>query len=234
MRKLPILAGTIAVALVPTAAVAQKPQKPQKPTNPPTAPTGGNAVSVNVSRTVVQFPGSVFVSGAVIGKAPLGGVEVTLEQDDTKPYGDSFKPAGQKKDTTADGRYIFTVKPARNTQYRVTAKASPTVTSRVSAVVQVRPFVGIKASNRFPAAGRFVRFSGLVRPARNGAVVQLQRRSATGSFVTVARDALSATTGGSLYSVRVRVRRSGTYRVKLASNAEFTNGFSKLVRLTVR
>ena len=231
MRTPTILAGVLAVALVPTAtvAVAQKPPKPPKPPAP-----AANAVSINVSKAVVQFPGTAVVSGALTGSAPLGGRSITLEQDDTKPYGDTFKPSGQKVDTAANGSYAITVKPQRNTQYRVVAKSTPAVTSPASRVLLVRPFVGIKASTVIPRAGRTVRFSGLVQPARNGAVVQLQRRSSTGSFVTVKRGTLVATTGGSLYRISIRVRRSGTYRVKLSANSEFTNGISKRVALRVR
>lgn len=218
------LAGLAGLALIPSAALAAKPVKPK--------PAGG-ALSLAISATPVTVPGAVTISGSLTGVAPVSGVTVTLEQDDTRPYGDSYKPTGVKAVTTAAGAYTFTQRPVKNTQYRAVAKASPTVTSGPR-LVNVRPFVGIKASTRTPLAGRTVRFSGLVKPARNGAAVLLQRRTSTGRFATVKTGVLRASTTNSVYTINLRVTRSGAYRVKLPGTPELVNGFSRTLSLKTR
>jgi hypothetical protein len=214
------VAGLAGLALIPSAALAAKPVKP--------AP---GALTLGVSATPITVPGAVTISGALTGVAPVAGVTVALEQDNTRPYGDSYKPVGATVLTTAGGAYAFTQRPLKNTQYRAVAKASPVVTSGPR-LVNVRPFVGIKASTRTPVAGRTVRFSGLVKPARNGARVLLQRRSSTGGFVTVKTGLLRASSTSSVYTIAIRVSRSGAYRVKLPGTAELVNGFSRTLSIT--
>lgn len=220
------LAGLAGLALVPSVALAAKPVKPVKP-------GAGAALSLGVSATPITIPGAVTISGKLTGVAPVAGVAVTLEQDDTRPYGDSYKPTGAKTTTTPAGTYSFTQRPAKNTQYRAVAKTSPSLTSGPR-LVNVRPFVGIKASTRTPMAGRTVRFSGLVKPARNGATVLLQRRTSTGSFATVKKGVLRASTTNSVYTISLRVKRSGSYRVKLPGTPELVNGFSRTLSITTR
>lgn len=222
-----VLAGVTTLALLPSAALAAKPPKPPKP-----MPAAG-AISLGVSAATITVPGATTITGNLSGVTPLGGVAVTLEQDSTRPYGDSFKPSGAKTKTTASGGYSFVVRPQLNTEYRVVAKASPSVTSGPR-LVSVRPFVGLKASTTRPRAGRVVRFSGLVTPARNGAAVVLQRRTRTGAFATVGRGLLRASGANSVYVITARVRSSGVYRVKVPGNSELINGFSRSLRLRTR
>ncbi|WP_354700262.1 hypothetical protein DSM112329_00529 [Paraconexibacter sp. AEG42_29] len=227
MSTRPVLAAFAVAALLPTAALAAKPPKPPKP-----APATGVA-TLGVSAPSLTFPGAVTVTGSLSGVARLGNVPVTLEHDDSRPYGDSFKPAGQSVKTNTTGGYSFAVRPARNTQYRVVVKASPSITSSAR-LVAVRPFVGLKASIRTPRAGRIVRFSGLVRPARNGAAVLLQRRTPSGRYATIVRSRLRASGSDSIFAIAARVRRSGTYRVKVPGNVDLINGFSRPVSVRAR
>lgn len=222
-----VLAGVFAAALIPTAAQAQKPPKPPKP-NP-----GAAALTLDAAPNPVVFGSNVTLSGKLSGVTPDANVLVKLEQDDTRPYGDKYTASTVVARTAANGRYSITLKPAKNTQYRVTAQAAPGVTSPARLVL-VRPLVGLRVSTQSPRRGSLVRFSGIVQPARNGANVLIQRRTSTGGFLTVARTALRAATNGSAYSVRVRIRSTSSYRVKLAGTAEFVNGFSRTLRLTVR
>jgi copper binding plastocyanin/azurin family protein len=77
------------------------------------------------------------------------------------------------------------------------------------------PRVTLAVSDSTPRAGRRIRFSGFVSPARDGAVLQLQRRTRRG-YRTVAttrlRDAGSAR---SKFSIRLRIRADGRYRARL-------------------
>lgn len=222
-----VAAGLLAAALVPSVALAAKPPKDPKPT------PGAAALSIDARPNPVTFTRPMVLSGKLTGVKPVSGITVRLEKDDTRPFGDSYKPTSQTATTDTSGSYRFSFKPARNTQYRAIAKASPAVTS-APRLVLVRPLVGLRVSTKTPRAGSSVRFSGIVLPARDGARALVQRRSSTGRFVTVRRTTLRDTSPGSKYSVRVRVRRSGTYRVKLPGNAELVNGFSRRVALTTR
>jgi hypothetical protein len=202
---------------------------------------GGGATTISAldaKPTIVVFGGATTLSGRLSG-ANASGTTVRLEADETRPYGDSYKAVttstGAPLTATADqgGRFAFSQRPVRNTQYRAIAQSSPPVTS-APRLVLVRPLVGLVVSDSTPRAGSLVRFRGTVRPPRDGAVALIQRRSATGRFVTVARTTLrDGGTVFSTYSRRIRVRSSGVYRVKVAGNAELINGFSRLRTLTV-
>jgi len=226
MRITTVLAGVLTVALVPTAAIAAKPSKPSKP------PGNAPALTLAAAPNPVVFTKPIVLSGGLGGTNARAGIAVRFEQDQTRPYGDSYKPTGLVATTTKNGSYSFPLKPVKNTQYRAVAQASPPVTSPPR-LVTVRPLVGLRVSTRTPSAGRSVRFSGIVLPVRTGTAL-VQRRGSTGSFVTVARAALTGSGPGSAYTVRARVRRSGEYRVKVPGNQEFVNGLSRTITLTTR
>jgi len=158
---------------------------------------------------------------------------VRLEADTTAPFGDGYTEVAR---VTSDpsGRFRFTPKPAVNTQYRAVAQTTPTVTS-LGRLVLVRTNVGLLASTQAPRSGASVRFSGTVRPPKDGRLALIQRRSPTGVWVTVARTKLlDAGNTWSRYARRVTIRRSGSYRVKVASDTQHTNGYSRTVTITVR
>jgi len=74
-----------------------------------------------------------------------------------------------------------------------------------------------------------------VAPAHDGAAVRIQRRRANGTWVTVAQTTLTdAGTDVSRYAKRVRVRRTGTYRVRvLSGDTDHLTGTSRKRKLTV-
>lgn len=212
-------AAAIAAASVSiSVAGAQKPTKPPKPTT--------TAVSLDAKPTIVVFGATSTLSGAVSG-SQNSGVTVRLESDDTRPYGDSYKPTGRTAVTAANSRYSFAVVPGVNTQYRVVAQTSPNVTSPARLVL-VRIKVGLKVSDSTPRSGSRVLFSGSVFPAHDGRTALIQKRSPTGRWVTVTSTTLrDAGTTRSSYSRRIRITRDGTYRVKVSGDADHVNGFSR-------
>jgi len=219
----------LAVALVPAgAAVAQKPAKPPKPPKP--AP-GSTAITFDAKPTTIVFASPTTLSGRL--SANTAGVTVKLEEDTTRPYGDSYKPSDKTTTTANNGSYSFSVKPGVNTQYRAVAQASPTVTSAPKLVL-VRMLVGLRVSDSTPRRGSRVRFSGTVFPAHDGRTASIQKRSATGRFVTVARATLrDAGTARSSYAKSIRIFRGGVYRVKVVGDSDHINGFSRLKTITV-
>jgi hypothetical protein len=236
-RRLIVPFAASAALLVPAAAIADH--------RPGHAAPGGGGGGGGAATTIsaldakpnpVVFGSSTVLSGRLSG-GTTGGVTVRLEADDTRPYGDAYKaattPTGAPITATSEGsgRFAFTLRPQRNTQYRAIAQASPPVTS-APRLVLVRPLVGLIVSDRTPRAGALVRFRGTVRPPHDGRTVLIQRRSSTGRFTTVARTTLrDAGTVFSSYSRRVRINRDGTYRVKMAGDADHVNGFSRLIAI---
>lgn len=218
-------AATIAiVAASVSVATAQKPVKP---------PKDGHAVSITAKPTIIVFGSKSTLSGAITGPQPSG-VTVRLEADDSRPYGDGYKPTGRTAVTAKNGRYEFAVAPGLNTQYRVTAQTSPGVTSEPKLVL-TRIRVGLKVSTTTLRSGSRVRFSGSVLPAHDGRSALIQKRSPAGRWVTVARTTLQdAGTSRSSFSRLLRITRDGTYRVKVSGDADHINGFSRTRTLDVR
>jgi hypothetical protein len=222
----PGLALAAAVAVTP-AALAAKPPKPPKPPQPP-----NSAITIGAQPSIIVFSGTTTVSGRLGGNGAPG-VTVRLEQDDSLPFGDSYKAAGKTATTANNSGYSFAVKPLVNTQYRVVAQTSPPVTS-AGQLVRVRMLVGLRLSDTTPARGSLVKFSGSVFPAHDGRLVSIQRRLSTGGFATVTRTTLKdAGDAKSTYTRRVRVFRTGVYRVKVTGDADHANGFSRMRSVAV-
>ena len=220
------------VGLVAIAALSLSPQALGQGNSgkPPAYPAAGS-VTLQASPNPIVFGTLTTLSGRLTGSTKAS-VLVRFEQDTTRPYGDGYGPSPLTATTKANGDYSVTAKPLVNTQYRAIAQNSPPVSS-APRLVLVRTRVGLRVSDSTPRRGSLVRFSGSIFPAHDGRRALLQKRSPSGRFVTVARPLLrDAGTTYSRYSTRVRVFRDGTYRVKLSSDADHVNGFSR--RLTLR
>jgi hypothetical protein len=130
------------------------------------------------------------------------------------------------------GAYTFPAQfPSSNAYYRVLADGATSPTVRVT----VRFRVGLKVSRQHPPRGSRVRFHGRVRPAHPGLRVLIQRLDAHGHWRTIRRTGLRRAGGGlSFYSVRVRIVRSGRYRVLVGPDHRHSAGKSRTVRIHVR
>ena len=194
---------------IPAAALAA-------PKPPPTAPT------IAISTAKVTFGASATISGTTTANAV-----VTLRAD-AYPFNNSFGQA-TRATSNAAGAYSFTVKPDSSTHYRVDVKKAH---SQVVALA-VRWKVTRHVSTKHPKRGSRVLFSGLVSPAHVGGTVSIQRRTG-GVWKTVKTATLAASTAtSSAYSARVRVRRTGTYRVRCEGDGAHDAGNSRSVKLTV-
>jgi hypothetical protein len=219
MRRISLLAALSALALVaPVAGQAAKPGKP-----------GPSSVTITAAPNPILYGNSVAISGKLTAGTPAG-VSVTLK---AAPY--PYTSFVQVATATTDvlGVYHFAPSPRLNTEYRVMARSKAPATS-ATLLVFVRTRVSLHLSTVTPAVGARVRFSGLVTPTRDGQVVLIQRRSHTGTFVTVTTATLLHTsTGVSIYRKTLRVKASGTYRVVKSHDAQYAIGVSELRRITV-
>jgi plastocyanin len=93
------------------------------------------------------------------------------------------------------------------------------------------PKVTLKASDTTPVAGRFVKLSGVVKPARDGRKLQIQKRLRNGKFKTIASTRLRAAKGDkSTYSLKLRLARDTVLRARVAGE---TDALSKARKLDV-
>jgi hypothetical protein len=183
-------------------------------------------LTISVTPTTIKFGGSVTLSGKLTG-ANNSGRAVTVEED-VYPL-DTFTNAGTTT-TNATGDWTLVQKPSANTRYR--ARSGNAESKTVD--VMVRPAISLKLSDRTPAKGQRVRFSGKLCPERDGATVALQRRSGT-TWRTIRKPVLKdmPNTTCSSYSARARVRRDGAYRTRFLGDATNVAGNSRVRRANV-
>jgi hypothetical protein len=177
-------------------------------------------ITIAAVPAAIRFGGSSTISGQLTN-APAG-TTVTLQQS---PHPFSAFTDLATATTDAAGNYSFTVTPGLNTRYRVVAQSSPPATS-AEVTVLVRYRVSLRLSDSTVRRGQRVRFKGSVAPAHDGRKVKIQRKTSTG-FKTVAKAVLRAAKGDvSKYANRIRITRKGTYRVRVAADADHATGFS--------
>jgi hypothetical protein len=222
MRRTPFLLVLSAVALASPAAVNAAKPPPRTPAN----------LTLLATPTAVTFTKATTLTGKLSGGKSVAAQTIDVQADGA-PFEGTYADVATAT-TDANGNWTATVTPGALTRYRARARTSPPVlSSTVDVAVRLR--VGLRVSDRTPKRGTRVRFSGKVAPAHDGAGVRIQRRARSGSWVTVARTTLrDAGTEVSKYSKRVKVRRSGTYRVRVRSgDADHRTGTSRRRTLTV-
>ena len=183
-------------------------------------------LTIGASAATIKFGGTVTLSGKLNG-SNNSGRQVTIEQD---PFPlDTFTNAGTAT-TNATGDWTFAHKPTANTRYRARSGNADSKTVDV----MVRPAISLKVSDRTPAAGSRVRFSGQLCPEHDGAAIALQRRFGT-KWRTLRKPVLKDIPGAtcSSYSKRLRVRKDGTYRMRFLGDADHVAGNSRTKRLNV-
>jgi hypothetical protein len=231
-RRTPLLRRTLCVAVPAVAGLAFLAPQVVAQGNSQNQNPKPSAVTLEVKTSPIVFGGTTELSGRVAG-ANVDGITIRFEQDNIRPYGDKYTATTLTAKTANNGRYSVAAKPTVNTSYRAIAQASPPVMS-TARIVNVRTLVGIRVSDSTPRRGSLVKFSGSVFPAHDGSRALIQRRTSSGSWVTLARPALrDAGTLKSTYSKSLRVRSDGTYRVKVAGDGDHVNGFSRLRKLDV-
>jgi plastocyanin len=93
--------------------------------------------------------------------------------------------------------------------------------------------VTLKFSDSTPLAGKRVRLFGVVKPARDGRKVQIQKRLKNGKFKTIATTRLKAAPGDkSVYALRLRVSADFVLRARVA-DGKADAGLSKGRKLDV-
>jgi hypothetical protein len=94
--------------------------------------------------------------------------------------------------------------------------------------------ITLVASDATPLAGKRVRIFGVVRPARDGRKVQIQKRLRNGKFKTIATARLhDAGADKSTYSLHLRLSADSVLRARVAGDDERATGLSRGRKLDV-
>lgn len=182
-------------------------------------------LTIDAEPNPVLFGAPVTVSGTVGGRPPNTPIEL---QRNAFPFTAGFADYGNPQVTNANGQYSFPVLDVTSTtQFRVrTTNESPTAFSSV-ATEGVSVLVGVRARVSRSAHFADVLITGTVKPAHDATPLAVQKRK-KGTWVTVKGGVTkhaSATSSG--YSVKMRIRKGGLYRVFVRVNdGDHTNGVS--------
>jgi hypothetical protein len=195
------------------------------------APPDKSNLSISAKPARITFGQATVISGKAKGP-PSGPISVTLQQN-PYPYADGFEPV-ETKLSANNGDYAFAgLRPALNTRYRVTTLVPPDTSSEAEVLVRIK--VVLRVSDRTPREGQRVRFFGTAAPQHDGRAVRIQRQTPTGAWKTVARTRLQdAGDERSKFGHRLRVRRGGIYRARVASDADHATGTSPRKSVDVR
>ena len=209
-RTLFIAAAALAAVLVSTAYAQPQPKN----------------VTIDATPTTVKFGGTVTLSGKLTGQNNDN--KPVVVQQDPFPV-DTFANAGTAT-TNATGDWSLILKPDRNTRYQARSGNADSKTVDV----MVRPAISLRVSDRTPAAGTRVTFSGRLCPEHDGVRVALQRRSANNQWRTLRNPLLKdAGTECSTYSRGLRPRRDGAFRILFHADADHAEGTSRVRRVNV-
>lgn len=215
-KKLVVVSGLALAAAVPAVGVAQKVEQ---------------KLSIATQPDTVTIGADLKVTGQLTGGTArdISAQNVTLRSDPF-PYDGKFLRV-ETVETNDTGNYSFTTRPTSNARYRTEAKGG---VESALVTVPVRVRITRRVSDRTPRKGQRVKFSGKVGPPHDGKVARIQRRTSSG-WKNVARVTLAD--GGevvSVYSKRVRITRSGRYRVHFdPADGDHVAGNSRKVRLKV-
>lgn len=210
MKRLGVMLGVLLglASVLPLMAGAQKPPK--------------SDISFSAKPTSVVFGKSTVLSGMLKG-GDRSGKTVLIQH---LPFGATTYTTVATKTTATNGSFSHTLVPAKKTRYRAVAQTTPPQTS-AEVPVNVAIRISLRLSDYTPRRGQLVRFSGSVSPQHDGRTVLIQRRTATGSFRTIARTrARDAGSARSAYSRRLRIRSDSVYRTRMIGDADHTTGTS--------
>jgi hypothetical protein len=185
-----------------------------------------DTLSIAAAPGTVKFGDSITLSGKLTG-SNVDGRNVRVQADEFPV--DSFSNEGNAT-TNATGDWTLVVKPNANTRYQ--ARVGNLESANLD--VTVMPKVSLRLSDRTPARGQRVKFSGRVCPEHDTVTIALQRRSSTG-WQTISNPVLAdvPNVACSSYSVTRRVRRNGRFRARFLGDADHAASNSRVKRARV-
>ncbi len=186
-------------------------------------------ITLGAPSATITFGQLTSLSGRVLPPLPS---HPTVTLQSARSAGGPWADAGVASASASNGAYTFSrLVPSANTYYRALSDGATSATVLVS----VRFRVGLIVSRLRLFRGSTVRFHGRVGPGHNFHRVLVQWLGPRGHWNTLKRTRLRGAGGGlSFYSVRVRIERSGRYRVVVPPDATHARGVSATLRILVR
>ncbi len=187
-------------------------------------------LSLGASPNPIVPGGSTTLSGQLAGTN--GANRQVILQGNPWPYNGGFQNTGNPVVTDANGNFSFPVVSVPvTTQYKVVMPARPDVQSPVVVVLaalQVRTDAKKVKRHRHSVG---VRFKGSITPSAAGKQVVIQKNRG-GVWTTVASThAIADGASRSTYRKRLRVRRSGDFRVVVVSIDAYATGAGRVVHI---
>src|SRR4051812_45051047 len=195
-----------------------------------TAPTTTPVFNPNPA----PYGSPVTVTGTLVGSGAKK-AEVSLF-DRPFPYTAPFTQLGPTALADDNGNYLFALTAALSTaQFEVHAKTNPAFTSEIQ-TLYVSSLVSLKTSKKVKR-GHKASFSGIVAPAQDGIIVDIQKLQTNGKFKHWTRAFLHHRSDGrSGYSTKKRIWKSATFRAIVRSNGgavqEGTSPNTHTIRVT--
>jgi hypothetical protein len=164
----------------------------------------------------VPYGKPVAVSGQIIGTG-ANGAQVSLFGH-AFPYTDPFTQFGNTVIADSQGNYLFILASAlSNSIFEVRAKTSPAFTSAPQQL-HVASTISLHAPGRVKPRHR-AHFWGVVQPAQDGVVVEIQKLQKSGAWTLFTRTTLQHRgAGGSRYTTRKKLFHSHTFRAVVHSS----------------
>ena len=169
-------------------------------------------VSLAATPNPVPFGSGTTLAGTLTGTGNANR-QIQLQQN-SFPYTSGFANVGNPQLTDANGNFSFAVLSVPlNTQFRVLMPQNSNVVSPIVSVGVAVQVTARRHIHRISSTRSRVRFYGVVRPARDGAQVAIQKFR-HGRWVTINGTITHhAKSTFSRYSKRLKLRRGGTFRV---------------------
>jgi hypothetical protein len=180
-----------------------------------TTPKQPLGLSLIATPNPVVFGGPTTVTATLTGTDDAGRTIVLMQRP--FPYTTPFAPIGNAEITNSAGVAAFPIiAVATNTQY--VAKVSGTTVASPAMTVAVAVIVHLNLHSHSLHSGSLCLFSGTVSPVEDGALYAIQKQVGA-AWVTVAGSSLHhSSTTSSKFSIHVRIRHSGVYRVFVGVN----------------
>jgi hypothetical protein len=188
--------------------------------------------TLNFTPNPPTFSRPFTISGQLVGTGSAHATVTLLGRP--FPFTAAFQKIGNSVVSNADGTYAFAFTAALGTtQFQVKATTTPAFTSAI-ATMNVASLISLHVHTHV-RKGHLLRMSGSVLPAQDGLIVKIQKRGRDGVFRTVAHTTLNHSSAArSIYSRRLRIKRSGTYQTVVVSNGgQVSPGTSNAVSIRV-
>jgi len=187
-------------------------------------------LTLTASPNPMIFGAGTNITGQLTGTGNAG-KQVQLQQR-AFPFTAGFANLGNAVVTDANGAFTFAALALPSTtQLRVRTTDGKVVSPVATIAVAVR--VKTNVSHTRVKRGRLVRFSGTIRPGREGAQYAVQKLNRSGQWSTLAGGITRrGSTTFSGFSRRVHIRRGGSYRVFVRIvDGNYTSGIGRTIHI---